>query len=88
MNKSNALHGDEPDEPPIDWNSQTTSVILRSCISTCKTSPILLGLIGRLNHRADNNCGVYVYTSDYQLEYIYDSVPDPYNTPIKSTDDD
>ena len=41
--------------------------------------------MGRLNHHAINNDDI---NSDVPVESNYDSVPDPYTTPIKSIDGD
>ena len=41
--------------------------------------------MGKLNHHAIDNGDI---TSDVPVESIYDSVPDPENTPIKSFDGD
>ena len=44
--------------------------------------------MGRLNHHSIDNGDVEVFPSEYQFEYTYDSVPDPYTTTIKSIDYD
>ena len=41
-----------------------------------------------LNHHAIDNSDVDFYPSEYPLKYTSDYFPDPYNTPIKSIDDD
>ena len=43
--------------------------------------------MGKLNHHAINNGDIQVPTSEVPVESNYDSVPDPYTTPIKSIDD-
>ena len=44
--------------------------------------------MGRLNHHAIDNGDVEVHPSEFPLECNSESVPDPYNTMIKSIDDD
>ena len=45
-------------------------------------------ITGRLNHRAIDNDDVKIPTSEFPVEYNFESVPDPDTTPIKSNDDD
>ena len=88
MNKFNELHGNQTDEPPREWNIQPTAVQLKYCTSTPNNRPVVLDLMGRLNHHAVDNGDFDVYTLDCALEYNYHYVTDPDNTPIKSIDDD
>ena len=43
--------------------------------------------MGRLNHHAIDNGDVKVHPSEFPVESNFESVPDPYTTPIKSIDD-
>ena len=43
--------------------------------------------MGRLNHHAIDNGDVQVHTSDFPVEFNYESVTDPDTTPNKSMDD-
>ena len=88
MNQLNALNGDELNEPPIYWNSQPPADHFKSSTSPSKTNPVISAIMGILNHHAIDNGDVKVPTSDFPVEYNYESVPDPYITPIKSIDDD
>ena len=63
INKFNALHVDEPTEPPIEWNSQPPEAHFKSRVSPNKTSLVVSDIMGRLNHRAIDNDDVEVLTS-------------------------
>ena len=63
INKSNALHGYEPTEPPIELNSQPTEYHFKSRISPTKTSLVVSAIMGRLNHHAIDNGDVEVFPS-------------------------
>ena len=67
MNKLNALHGDEPSKPPIEWNNQPTEVHIKSRTSLPNTSPVVSDIIGRLDNHAVDNGDLDFYTSDYPL---------------------
>ena len=54
-NKSNALYGDEPAEPPREWNNQPPVVHIKYHTRHCKTSHVVLDIMGRLNHRVVDN---------------------------------
>ena len=83
MNNFNALHGDEPKEPPREWNSQPTSDQLKCRTSPSRTNPTISSIMRKLNHHAIDNGDVIINTSDVQVESNYESVPDPDTTSIK-----
>ena len=85
MNQFNALHGDEPKEPPIEWNSQPLASHFKSRSSPSRTNPVVSAIMKKLNHNAIDNGDI---TSDVPFDSSYDSVPDTDTTPIKSIDDD
>ena len=87
MNKFNALHGDEPAEPPREWNVQPPSVHSKYYIPCFKNSNVVLAIMGRLNRHVVDNGDVDVYTTWYPLEYTSNYIPEPYNNTIKSTYD-
>ena len=82
MNKFNSLHGDEPTDPPRDWNIQPLAAHFKSSTSPPKTNPVVSAIMGRLNHHAICNVDVEVYHSYFPFEYNSKSVPYPYITPI------
>ena len=84
MNQFNSLHGDEPKEPPRECDSQPPADNFKSRSSPSRTNPVVSDIMGKLNHHAIDNGDI---TSDIPVESSYDSVPDPYTTPIKSIDD-
>ena len=43
--------------------------------------------MGNINHHAIDNVDDNITTSVFPVESNYESVPDPYTTPIKSIDD-
>ena len=63
MNQLNTLHSNEPTEPPIDWNIQTLEVHLKSRTSPHKTIPMVLDIIGMLNHLTIDNSDAEFYPS-------------------------
>ena len=63
MNQLNALHGDEPNEPPIEWNRKPPEYHFKSSISPTKTSLVVSDIIGRLNHHVIDNGDVEVFPS-------------------------
>ena len=63
MNKYNSLNGDEPNDPPIEWNSQPPASNFKSMTSPTKTSPVVLAITGILNHHEIDNGDVEVYPS-------------------------
>ena len=85
MNQFNALHGEKPKEPPGEWNSQPPTAHFKARSSPSRTNPVVSAIMSKLNHHGIDNGDI---TSDVQVEYSYDSVPDPDTTLIKSIDDD
>ena len=55
MNQFNALHGDEPKEPPRELNSQPLESHFKSTSSTSRTNPVVSAIMGKLNHHAIDN---------------------------------
>ena len=88
MNQFNALHGDEPTEPPREWNCQPPAAHFKSRTSPTKTSPLVSAIMGRLNHNTVDNDDVEVHPTEFQFQSNSESVPDPDTTPIKSINDD
>ena len=88
MNQLKTFHGDEPTDPPRDWNIQPSSFHFKSRTSPTKTSPVVSSIMGILNHHAIDNGGVEVHPSEFPVESNSEYVPDTYTTPIKSIDDD
>ena len=85
MNQFNALHVEEPKDPPREWNSQPPAAHFKSRSSPSRTNPVVSDIMGILNHHAIYNGDII---SDVTVESNYNSVPDPETTPIKSIDDD
>ena len=50
-----ALHGNKPNEPPREWNSQPPEYHFNYRISTPKTIHVVSAIMGRLNHNAIDN---------------------------------
>ena len=88
MNQLNALHGDDPKEPPREWNNQPTADHFKSSTSPSITNPVISYIIWKLNLHAIDNGDVKIATSDFPGNSNYESVPDPENTLIKLIDDD
>ena len=61
MNQFNTLNGDEPTETSIYWKIQPPEVHFQSQTSPPKTSPVVLAIMERLNHRSIDNADVEVY---------------------------
>ena len=87
MNQSNALHGDEPNDPPREWNSQPTAAYFKSSTSPSKIYPVFSAIMWRLNHRTIDNGYVKVPNEEFPVESNSESVTDTDTTPIKSIDD-
>ena len=83
MNQFNALHGEEPNDPPREWNSQNSAVDFKSRTSPPKTSPLVSAIMGRLNHHSIDNGDVKVPASELPVGSQSESVPDPDTTLIK-----
>ena len=75
MNQFNALHGEEPNDPPIDWNSQNPAAHFKYSTFPTKTSPVVSAIMGRLNHHAIDNGNVEVHHSEFSVESNSESVP-------------
>ena len=84
MNQFNALHSEEPKEPPREWNIQPPEAHFKSRSSLSRTNPVISAIMGKLNHRAIDNGDVKITTSDITVESNYESVTYPYTTLIKS----
>ena len=46
INKCNALHGDEPKEPPREWNIQPPAAHFKSRSSPSRTKPVVSAIMG------------------------------------------
>ena len=55
MNQFNDIHGEEPNDPPRDWNRQTPADHFKSITSPPKISPVVSAIMGRLNNYAIDN---------------------------------
>ena len=55
MNQFNYPHGNNPTDPLRDWNIQPLAVHFKSRNSSPKTVPVVLDIMGRLNHHAIDN---------------------------------
>ena len=69
MNQCNALHGDEPNDPPREWNRKTPAYHFKSRTSPPKTSHVFSGIMGRLNHPAIDNGDFEVQPPEFPVEY-------------------
>ena len=85
MNQFNAIHGDEPKDPPRECKSQPLAAHFKSRSSPSRSNPVVSAIMRKLNHHTIDNGDI---TSDVPFESSYDSVPYPDTTPIKSIDDD
>ena len=65
MNQLNALHGDEPNYPPREWNYQPPAVHFKYRTYSPKPIPVVLGIMGRLNTHDVGNDGIEIYPSKY-----------------------
>ena len=74
MNQFNALHGDEPKEPPREQNRKPQENHFKYRSSPSRTNPVVSDIMGRLSHHAIDNVDI---TSDIPVESSYDSVPYP-----------
>ena len=69
MNQFNALHGEEPNEPPRVWNSQPPAADFKSITSPPKTSPMFSAIMGILNNHAIDNVDAGVHPSEFPVEF-------------------
>ena len=88
MNKFNFLHGEEPTDPPRQWNIQHTPANFKYITSTTKTIPVVSSFMGRINHNAIDNGDIEVLPSGFPVESNSESVTYTETTPTKSIDDD
>ena len=72
MNQFNTLHGDEPNESPIECNIQPPEVHFRSKTYPSKTNPVVSAIMGILDHRAIDNGDAKVTTSEFPVEFNYE----------------
>ena len=84
INQFNALHVNETNDPPREWNIQTPAVHFKYRTSPPKTSFLFLSIIGRLNHHTVDNGDADFHPSEYPFEYNSEDVPYQDTTPIKS----
>ena len=68
MNQFNALHGEEPNEPPREWNSQPSVDLFKSITFTTKIIHVVSDIMGRINHHAIDNDDFEVHTSEFPVE--------------------
>ena len=64
MNNFNALHGDEPNEPPRECYIQPPAAHFKSTTSPSRTNPVISAIMGKLNHHAIDNSDVKILTSE------------------------
>ena len=83
MNQLNDLHGDEPIETQIAWNSQPPAAHFKSRTYPTQTIPVVTAITGKISHHAIDNGDIEVQPSEFPFEYISESVPDTYTTTIK-----
>ena len=88
INQFNALHGEEPKEPPREWNSQPPEARFKSRTSPSRTNPVISAIMGKLNHHAIDNGDVKIPTPEFPVESNSESVTYPETNPIQSIDDD
>ena len=79
MNQFNALHGDEPKEPPREWNIQPPEVHFKSRSYPSRRNTVVSAIMGKLKHHAIDNGDI---TLDVPVESSYDSVTYPDTTPM------
>ena len=75
MNQFNTLRDNKPIESLREFNIQPTEVHFKSCTSPTKTIPVVLDIMGIINHNAIGNDDVEVYPWNYRFEYNSDSIP-------------
>ena len=67
MNQFKSLNGEEPNEPPIEWNSQPPAAPFKSRTSSPKTIHVVSSITGILNHHAIDNGDVDVHPSEFPV---------------------
>ena len=88
INQFDELHGEEPNEPPREWNIQPTASNFKSRTFTSRNNPVISDIMGRLNHNSIDNGDFKCPYSKFPVEFNSESVTDPDSTPIKSIGDD
>ena len=88
MNQFNSLYGEEPNERPRDWNTQTSTAHFNCRTSSPKTSPVVSYLMGKLNSDAVDICDFEVHPSKFPVQLNLEYVPYSDTTLVKSIDDD
>ena len=63
MNQLNALHCDEPTDPPREWKIQPPEAHFKSRTSPPKTSPVVSDIIEVINHHSVDNGDVEAHPS-------------------------
>ena len=66
-NKVNALHGDEPNEPPRGCSRKSPAAHFKSRISPFNTSPMVSAIMGRCNCNSIDNIDVKFHNSDFSV---------------------
>ena len=61
MNKFNALHGEEPTEPPIEWIRKPPASNLKPRTSPPNNIPMVSAIMGIINHNEIDNGDVEVH---------------------------
>ena len=77
MNQLNALNGEETTDPPREYNSQPIAYHLKFRGPSTKTSTVVSDIMERLNNHTIDIGDVNGHTSDFPVEFNYESVPDP-----------
>ena len=65
VNQFNTLHGDEKNEPTIEWNIQPIEYHFKSRTYPPKISPVVSDIMGRLNHQDIYNGNVENHSSEF-----------------------
>ena len=74
MNEFNDLHGEEPNEPPREWNIKPPAAHFKSRTTPSIAIPVVSDITGRLNHCAIDNGDVEIHPSDFPVELNSESV--------------
>ena len=82
MNQFNALHGEKPTDPILEWNSQSPEPHYKYRTSYPKTSFVVSTIMGTLDNHTIDNGDVYFHPSEFPIEYNYEHVPYPDTIPI------
>ena len=88
MNHFNALHVEEPNEPPRYCNSQPPEAHFKSITYPLNTSPVVSAITSIINQHVIDNFDVEVHPSEFPVGFKPESVPDLDTTLIRSIDDD